>query len=128
MNALMLLKYKDAVAYLLENDTLEDGLKKMTEQGYTAIPVLTEKGTYAGSVTEGYFLLYILQNYGKDLSKNIYIRDIIRKDFNPPVRIDVNMDQLLEMSMRQNFIPVIDDRDYFIGIVTRQDIIKAMIQ
>ncbi len=128
MNALMLLKYKDAVAYLLENDTLENGLKKMTEQGYTAIPVLTEKGTYAGSITEGDFLRYILQNYGKDLSKNIYIRDIIRKDFNPPVRIDVNMDQLLEMSMRQNFIPVIDDRDYFIGIVTRQDIIKAMIQ
>ncbi len=128
MNALMLLKYKDAVAYLLENDTLKDGLAKLMEHGYTAIPVLTEKGTYAGSVTEGDFLRHILKNYGQDLSKDIYIRDIIRKDFLPPVRVDVNMEQLLEMSMRQNFIPVIDDRDYFIGIVTRQDIIRAMIQ
>ena len=33
------------------------------------------------------------------------------------------MDALLESAMNQNFIPVIDDLDKFIGIVTRRDII-----
>ena len=35
----------------------------------------------------------------------------------------VTMDALLESAMNQNFIPVIDDLDKFIGIVTRRDII-----
>ena len=39
------------------------------------------------------------------------------------MRITVTMDTLLESAMNQNFIPVIDDLDKFIGIVTRRDII-----
>ena len=42
----------------------------------------------------------------------------------PAVRITVTMDALLESAMNQNFIPVIDDLDNFIGIVTRKDIIR----
>jgi CBS domain-containing protein len=39
----------------------------------------------------------------------------------------MKMDELLNRSMSQNFIPVTDDRDYFIGIVTRQDIIRSFV-
>jgi len=35
------------------------------------------------------------------------------------------METLFSNAIRQNFIPVIDDRDFFIGIVTRKDIILA---
>ena len=34
------------------------------------------------------------------------------------------MESLLERALQQNFVPVTDDRDVFIGIVTRRDIIK----
>ena len=34
------------------------------------------------------------------------------------------MDNLLNMVMEQNFVPVVDDRGMFIGIITRKDIIK----
>ena len=34
------------------------------------------------------------------------------------------MDQLVEAAMNQNFVPVVDDRGVFIGIVRRQAIIK----
>ena len=30
--------------------------------------------------------------------------------------------------MNQNFIPVVDDRNFFIGIVTRQDIIRSILK
>lgn len=56
------------------------------------------------------------------------IRDIIRYGYNPAVRIGVPMHELLERSMNQNFIPVIDDRDMFVGIVTRKDIINALLK
>ena len=128
MNVLMLLKTKDTLPYLYDTDTLKQGLEELHAQGYTAIPVITLEGTYAGCVNEGDFLRYILRHYGEKFPSYVKIKDIIRPGFNPPVRIDIDMDSLLEMSMRQNFIPVVDDRDFFIGIVTRQDIIKSFIK
>ena len=41
-----------------------------------------------------------------------------------PVRVTANMHDLVERAGGQNFIPVVDDKDAFIGIVTRSAIIK----
>lgn len=125
MNVIRLLKNKDSVAYIYENSTIRQGLEKMRAHGYTAIPVITASGEYAGSISEGDFLWHILAvSDGSMKSQEKYlIKDIIRKDFIPAVRVDVPMQTLLERSMTQNFIPVTDDRGSFIGIVTRRDII-----
>ena len=37
------------------------------------------------------------------------------------------METLFEMIQNQNFIPVVDDRNYFVGIITRKDIIQYLI-
>ena len=54
------------------------------------------------------------------------LRQVLRPNFNPAVRIDVTLSQLLERSMQQSFIPVVDDRGAFVGIVTRQNIIRRL--
>ena len=41
-----------------------------------------------------------------------------------PVRVDSDMEYLMEKAMRQNFVPVVDDQKNFIGIVTRRDIMQ----
>lgn len=129
MNVLMLLKTKEQVAYLYDTNTLRQGLEKMKAHGYTAIPVLSNDGKYIGCVSEGDFLWHMLstENYNIKNQEQYIISDIIRGNFNPSVKIDVSMEELLIRGMNQNFIPVTDDRDYFIGIVTRQDIIKTFI-
>ena len=38
------------------------------------------------------------------------------------------MDQLIEAAMNQNFVPVVDDKDDFIGIVTRSRILKYCLE
>ena len=38
--------------------------------------------------------------------------------------IDSNMEDLLDKAMKQNFVPVLDDKKSFIGIVIRKDIMK----
>ena len=58
-------------------------------------------------------------------AEELRVRDIIGSKY-PAVRITVTMDALLESAMNQNFIPVIDDLDNFIGIVTRRDIISYL--
>ena len=129
MNVIMLLKPKETVKYIFENNTLRQGWEKMKANGYTAIPVISEDGKYVGTVSEGDFLYYIVDRntQGMKQQEKFYVRDIIRKDFNPAVKIDVQMDELLNRAMHQNFVPVTDDRGTFIGIVTRQDIIRHFI-
>ena len=47
------------------------------------------------------------------------------KKRNTPVNISASVNELLELVLDQNFVPVTDDRGVFIGIVTRRDIINA---
>ena len=129
MNVIMLLKPKDSVKYIYEDNTFRQGLEKMSANSYTAIPVITRDGKYVGTVSEGDFLYYILDHNtsGMKQQEKFYVRDLLRKDFNPAVKIDVQMDELLNRAMNQNFIPVTDDLGTFIGIVTRQDILRYFI-
>ncbi|MGL5330296.1 MAG: CBS domain-containing protein, partial [Peptostreptococcaceae bacterium] len=50
-----------------------------------------------------------------------------RKD-NSPVSIEANIEDLISKSMTQNFVPVIDDNEKFIGIIKRRDIIEYCYQ
>lgn len=129
MNVLMLLKPKETVKYIYDSNTLRQGLEKMRVHGYTAIPVISEDGKYVGTVSEGDFLYYIvdLRNSAITEKEKHKVSDIIRKNFNPAVKIDVSMEELLNRAVNQNFVPVTDDWGTFIGIVTRQDIIKYFI-
>lgn len=130
MNVIKLLRPKDTVAYVYEDSTLRQGLEKMRAHGYTALPVLTKDGEYVGTVSEGDFLWNIVDSNTEGIKsqEKFFVREIVRKDFNPAVRISVKMDELLNRSMHQNFIPVTDDRGTFIGIVTRQDIIRYFVE
>lgn len=126
MNIIMLLKPKETVKYIYEDSTLRQGLEKMRAHSYTALPVINKEGKYIGTVSEGDFLYYILDKQSNNMRYNekYKISDILRPDFNPAVKINVSMDEVLNRALNQNFVPVTDDFDTFIGIVTRQDIIK----
>lgn len=127
MNIISLLKSKSTVSYLYAENTLRQGLEKMKAHGYTAIPVITDTGDYVGCISEGDFLWY-LTNYpecDRKTMEHIFIRDIMREDWNPAVRIDISFDVLFDRIINQNFVPVVDDRNKFIGIITRRDIMCA---
>ncbi len=128
MNVLMLLKPKSEVAYLIDTDTLRQGIEIMRAHHYAAIPVLTKEGLYVGSVSEGDFLWHIVENGNETGSmkkcENYRIRDIVHTDRSPAVTVNAKMPTLIKKAEHQNFIPVTDDRGYFIGIVTRGTIIN----
>jgi CBS domain-containing protein len=60
----------------------------------------------------------------KDLEK-LSINEIVRMGWNPPIHITATIDDLISRITEQNFVPVIDDRGAFIGIITRKDVIRA---
>ena len=128
MNVISLLTPKTNVAWLYEDWTIRQGLEKLRFHGYTAIPVLAKDGSYVGTVSEGDFLWCLLDQGSGDIQtqEKQPRRRVIRTGFNPAVRIDVALEELVERALRQSFIPVVDDRGAFVGIVTRQNIIKRL--
>ena len=128
MNVITLLTPKAQVAYLYDDFTIRQGLEKLRVHGYTAIPVLDREGIYVGSVSEGDFLWSLLDNDDNSLrsQENLPLKSIIRSGFHPAVSVRVTMEELLEQAMQQSFIPVVDDRGAFIGIVTRQTIMRKL--
>lgn len=125
MNIPLLLKPKGLISYINENSTVRQGVEKMKFHGYAALPVINDEGEYTGTVTEGDFLWHFL-NTKNDAApaKKYLIKDIMKKR-NTPVNINASVDELLNLVLDQNFVPVTDDRGVFIGIVTRRDIINT---
>lgn len=64
----------------------------------------------------------------EDDLENLEIRELIDPHYNPAVSMDVDMETLFDQSLKQNFVPVVDDRHIFIGIVTRQAIIEYLLK
>lgn len=131
MNISFFLQPKSKVAYIYSSDTIRQGMQKLKYYGYTAIPVLDDDEKYVGTITEGDFLWNICDFEHREITEiapkqleGIRISDLNFRRKYPSVSIDVSMEELIERVMNQNFVPVIDDRGMFIGIVTRRDVIK----
>lgn len=126
MNILFFLIPKADVKFVYNDFTLRQLLEKLDIYKYTAIPILDYEGHYIDTISEGDVLLYLKNNKNLDLKKseNISINDItIRRKINS-ITVTSNMEDLLELVLTQNFVPVVDDLNHFIGIITRKDVIK----
>lgn len=99
----------------------------MEHHQYTAIPLLDEEGRYVGTVTEGDILRQLRSGgHGglRDLEK-INIKKVHQQKVYKAVRINAEMRDLFDIVVNQNFVPVVDDQQIFIGIIKRSDIISS---
>ena len=126
MNILFFLTPKSEVDYIEENDSLRQALEKMEYHKYTAIPILNRRGQYVRTLTEGDLLRVIKKQYSMNLqeAENFSVQKIPCRWQYEPVNINCNIEDLVMVSMQQNFVPVVDDEGIFIGIIRRKDIIE----
>ncbi len=125
MNILFFLTPKSEVEMVEETDTLRQVLEKMEHHGYSAVPIITKDGKYAGTITEGDILWELHRKAFPSLKEieEIEILSVPRKRDNQAIHISTDMEGLLDKALGQNFVPVVDDDSTFIGIITRRDII-----
>jgi len=125
MNIAFFLTPKSEVVFEKSTDTMRQALEKMEYHTHTAIPILDEKGRYIGTLTEGDLLWKLKNSPGLDFknTSKVIISDISMHQTNNPVHIDSNIEDLIATSINQNFVPVVDDENIFIGIIKRSDII-----
>ena len=126
MNIVFLLTPKANCTYIYEDFTIRQALERMEAGRYASIPVLKRTGEYVGTITEGDLLWAVKNNYMmsmKDAESHPVLEVPRRKDYQA-VPINTDTGTLLKMAIDQNFVPMVDDRDSFIGIVTRQKLMR----
>ena len=125
-NILFFLTPKAMCSYLYDDFTLRQALEKMESAGYAALPILNKRGEYRGALTEGDLMWAMKNMCYMDMrqAEARRIMEISRRKEYLPVRVTTSMHDLVERASTQNFVPVVDDKDTFIGIVPRSAIIK----
>ncbi len=126
LNVLIFLTPKKNVACLYTSFSLRQSLEKMAYHRYSAIPLLDDNGHYIGTVTEGDILYYLKDKHNLDLisAEQENILNIPRYHDNKSISINTTLGDIFKMAIDQNFIPVVDDKGVFIGIITRKRIFE----
>ena len=127
MNILFLLTPKAQCSYVREEDTIRQALERMSKSGYAAVPILAKDGSYRGTLTEGDLLWAIKNLFLMDMkeAESHGIMEIAhRKDYQP-VTVTTQVEDLMHKAVEQNFVPVVDDKGAFIGLVTRKAILLS---
>lgn len=123
-NLFEMLTPKSTTYFVEEEINIRQALEKFAFHKYTVVPILNKDGEYVGSISEGDILRYLAaQNFSnKREMEKTRIADIERYRQYQAVNVDATFDELYAASLSQNFIPVVDDRNIFIGIVKRREI------
>ncbi len=126
MNILFFLTPKRDVDFIYDDFTVRQAIEKLEYHGYSAVPVLNREGCYVGTLSEGDILRAIKENYGLDLkaAETMRVSQIPQSRHIASVTATSRMEDLIDLACCQNFVPVVDDDDKFIGLITRKDIIR----
>jgi CBS domain-containing protein len=129
MNVLFCLTPKEKVAYIFSDYTIRQALEKMQIYRYNSIPILNRNGDYVGTLSEGDLLWYIKdRQLSFDKTESIPVSHVPRNKDNISVPIHTNMEDIIDVATKQNFVPVLDDFGAFIGIITRKEIFNYIIK
>lgn len=128
MNVLFFLTPKSQIKYVDSSMSIRQVLEVIEHYRFTTIPLLSKDGKYIGTITEGDLLFYVKDHPFKNISEfnNVNILEVKRHRDYLPINSNHDMVDLIVTAVNENFVPVLDDLGYFIGIVTRKSIINYL--
>lgn len=129
MNILRFLTPKSAVVYITDTSTVRQALEKMKYHHYAAIPVLDGEGVYLGTLRNDDIFQYFLDNgtFNSRAAERDSVMRILDKEYSKPLYHNAPLSALAEGVTEHNFVPIVDDRGCFIGIVLRRDILSFLL-
>ena len=130
MNIFRFIIPKSLVEYITDDSTVRQGFEKMRFHRYVAIPVIDAEGKYVGMLRNDDILEYFLSAKSVDMktAEKILVGDIVDRSYSRPLYHHSTVEELFELVKEHNAVPVVDDRDCFIGIVLRRDVMNFLLR
>lgn len=128
MNIMRFVVPKSLVEFVTVDSTVRQALEKMRFHRYVAIPVIDGEGKYVGTLRNDDILSYFLDGGRFDTrsAERDKITEILDGAYTSPVYHSSSMEELIERVREHNFVPVVDDRGCFVGIILRRDILNFL--
>ena len=123
-----LLTPKKITSFLLDISTIRQAIEKFDAHKFSVVPLVDLEGHYVGTLSEGDVLRFIKNhsNFNLKLAENMAVKDIDHYRPYQAVKVDALISEVFALSLEQNFVPVVDDKDVYIGIITRKAVIQYL--
>lgn len=130
MNIFKFLTPKNQTQYLLYNCTIRQALEKFDYYKFTTVPLIDEEGKFVTTLSEGDILRYIKNDSDFNIieAESQTIDKIEKYRSYQALKVDTPISVIIKLSLQQNFIPIVDDRGIFIGIIKRKAIIDYLFE
>lgn len=127
MNVLKSLIPKAEVSTLQGGDTLRAAIEKMSHYHFTTIPVVSEQGHYLYSISTGDILFY-LKEHDMTLKEMESVPLEVVPIYRPILALPVTAEsqEIVHALLNQNYVPLVDERGIFIGIITRKKLFDTV--
>lgn len=127
MNIVKLISPKKDLVYLTENNSVRQAIERLKIHRYSSVPILSVDGVYLASISEGDFLYFLFEGeYTMEELENINIMDLVKKDPKGAITVRASVEEVYLRILNSNYVPVTDDRGYFMGIIKRRDFIASL--
>lgn len=127
-NIFQLLTPKSNTTFLSEKNTIRQAIEVFDVHKFSVLSILNKQGEYVSTISEGDILRYIKNSCNFDISKaeSKLISEI--EHYRPYTSININatIEEIYDLILSQNYIPVVDDRKKYIGIITRKDVLLLL--
>lgn len=130
MNILRFLVPKSRVEYISLGATVRQAYEKMRYHSYVAIPVLDDEGLYVGTLRKDDVYEYFFGVGSTDVreAEKDGIDEILDKSYLSPLYHNSTVEEMINGVREHNFVPVVDDRGCFIGIILRRDVLDFLLR
>ena len=127
-NVLFFITPKSQTTYLTSDFSIRQALEKIKYHRYTSVPIIDKFGKYVGTITEGDLLWFIIENNILDIKKleEIKLSEVKRNRDNFAVNVSSKVSDLFSIITNQNFVPIVDDSNVFIGKKKKKSVIKYL--
>lgn len=128
MNIMRFIIPKSSVQTLRADSTVRQAAETMKFHRYTALPVIDDDGRYLGTVrSDDLFRYYFDRKDARDGERDS-VMTVVDPHYLKPLYHDASLDRLMEEVIEHNFVVVADDRDCFVGIILRREILGYLLR
>ncbi len=127
MNILRFMIPKSLSVHISSDSTVRQAVEKMRYHRYAALPVLDPEGRYVGTVRNDEILDLLFDGkLAKRGAEKISVLEALDEDSSRPLLHSASFEELFERVREHNFVPVVDDRGCFIGIILRREVMNFL--
>ena len=129
-NILRFIIPKSLAIYVTDDSTVRQALEKMNYHKYKAVPIIDGNGKYLATLKSEDIFRYFMSvgSFDKALAEDALAIDIADRSCVKPLLHSATMNDLIENVKEHNFVPIVDDRGCFIGIILRREVLNYVLR